>query len=98
SNCDDPPLAKDNSGPKMPDLRIITLHRAESSGTSFIFTDYLSKVSHDWHDGPGNGASVNWPSGIGAKRHEGVAGMVRQMPGTIGYVELIYALQNHISF
>ncbi len=97
-NWNDPKIAKDNPGVTLPDRKIIALHRAESSGTSFIWTDYLSKVSHDWHDGPGNGASVNWPTGIGAKGNEGVAGMVRQMPGAIGYVELIYAIQNHIQF
>ncbi len=98
TNWNDPAIAKDNPGVKLPDLKIIVVHRSDGSGTSFIFTDYLSKVSHDWNDGPGKGTSLNWPVGVGGKGNEGVAGLVRQMPGSVGYVELIYALQNKISF
>ena len=68
------------------------VHRSDGSGTTYIFTDYLSKVSKDWADGPGKGTSLSWPVGVGGKGNEGVAGLVRQLPGAIGYVELIYAL------
>ncbi|MGB6744892.1 MAG: phosphate ABC transporter substrate-binding protein PstS, partial [Terracidiphilus sp.] len=80
------------------DQKIIVVHRSDGSGTSFIFTDYLSKVSKEWNDGPGKGTSLNWPVGVGGSGNEGVAGLVRQLPGAVGYVELIYALQNHIAF
>jgi phosphate transport system substrate-binding protein len=93
-----PEIAKDNPGVKLPDQKIIVVHRSEGSGTTFIWTDYLSKVSKEWADGPSKGTSINWPVGIGAKGNENVAGMVRQMPGAIGYIELIYALQNHIDY
>jgi len=98
SNWNDARLAQDNPGVKLPDQKIIVVHRSDGSGTSFIWTDYLSKVSKNWNDGPGKGTSPNWPVGVGGKGNEGVAGLVRQLPGAIGYVELIYALQNHISF
>jgi phosphate transport system substrate-binding protein len=91
-------IAKDNPGVKLPDQKIIVVHRSDGSGTTYIFTDYLSKVSSEWANGPGKGASPSWPVGVGGKGNEGVAGLVRQLPGAIGYVELIYALQNHISF
>jgi phosphate transport system substrate-binding protein len=91
-------LAKDNPGTKLPDLKIIVVHRSDGSGTSFIFTDYLSKVSKDWANGPGKGTSPSWPVGVGGKGNEGVAGLVRQLPGALGYVELIYALQNKIAY
>lgn len=97
-NWNDPAIAKDNPGVKLPDLKIIVVHRSEGSGTTFIWTDYLSKVSKEWNDGPGKGTSVNWPIGVGGKGNEGVAGLIRQLPGAFGYIELIYALQNHISF
>src|SRR6202048_329884 len=97
-NWNDPAIAKDNPGVKLPDQKVIVVHRSDGSGTSFIWTDYLSKVSHEWNDGPGKGSSINWPTGVGGKGNEGVAGLVRQLPGSIGYVELIYALQNKISF
>jgi len=97
-NWNDAKIAKDNPGVKLPDQKIIVVHRSDGSGTSFIWTDYLSKVSHEWNDGPGKGTSINWPVGVGGKGNEGVAGLVRQLPGAIGYVELIYALQNKISF
>ena len=89
----DAAIAKDNPGAKLPDQKIVVVHRADSSGTSFIFTDYLSKVSKDWAGGPGKGSSPGWPTGVGGKGNEGVAGLVRQIPGAIGYVELIYALR-----
>jgi phosphate transport system substrate-binding protein len=78
--------------------KIIVVHRSDGSGTSFIWTDYLSKVNPEWANGPGKGTSPSWPVGVGGKGNEGVAGLVRQLPGAIGYVELIYALQNNISF
>lgn len=91
-------IAKDNPGVSLPNLKIIVVHRSDGSGTTYIFTDYLSKVSKEWADGPGKGASPSWPVGVGGKGNEGVAGLVRQLPGAIGYVELIYALQNHIAY
>jgi phosphate transport system substrate-binding protein len=98
TNWNDPRIAKDNPGAKLPSETINVVHRAEGSGTSYIFTDYLAKVSKDWANGPGRGAALNWPKGIGGKGNEGVAGYIRQLPGSIGYVELIYAMQNHITF
>jgi len=98
SSWDDPAVAKDNPGVKLPSQKIIVVHRADSSGTSFIWTDYLSKVSKDWAAGPGKGTAPGWPTGVGGKGNEGVAGLVRQLPGAIGYVELIYALQNKITY
>jgi phosphate transport system substrate-binding protein len=74
------------------------VYRSEGSGTTFIFTDYLSKVSPDWKTKVGNSSAVNWPAGIGAKGNEGVAGMVRQTAGSVGYVELIYALTNKMAY
>jgi len=91
-------IAKDNPGAHLPSDKIIVVHRSDGSGTSFIFTDYLSKVSNEWKSGPGSGTAINWPTGVGGKGNEGVAAQVRQFPGAIGYVELIYALQNHINF
>jgi phosphate transport system substrate-binding protein len=98
TNWNDARIAKDNPGVKLPDQKVTVVHRSDGSGTTFIWTDYLSKVSADWKNGPGAGTSVNWPTGIGGKGNEGVAGLIRQVPGTIGYIELIYALQNHINF
>ncbi len=94
----DPRIAKDNPGVKLPSQGIIVVHRSEASGTTYIFTDFLSKVSNDWKNSVGKGTAVPWPIGIGGKGNESVAGLVRQMPGTIGYVELIYAMQNKIPF
>ncbi|HEY6251178.1 MAG TPA: phosphate ABC transporter substrate-binding protein PstS [Candidatus Angelobacter sp.] len=94
----DPAFTKDNPGVKLPDKPIVVVHRAEASGTSYIFTDYLSKVSPEWQQKVGKGAAVQWPTGLGQQGNEAVAGMVKQMDGAIGYVELIYALQNKISF
>ncbi len=98
TNWNDPRIAKDNPGVNLPDQKIIVVHRSDGSGTTFILTDYLSKVSQDWAGGPGKGTAINWPTGVGGKGNEGVAAQVRQLPGAIGYVELIYALQNHIDF
>ena len=98
NNWNDARIAKDNPGAHLPDQKIIVVHRSDGSGTSFIWTDYLSKVSKDWASGPGKGTAPSWPVGVGGKGNEGVAGLVRQLPGAIGYVELIYALQNNISF
>ena len=91
-------IAKDNPGVSLPSQKIIVVHRSDGSGTSYIFTDFLSKVSPEWGNGPGKGTSPSWPIGVGGKGNEGVAGLVRQLPGAIGYVELIYALQNKISY
>jgi phosphate transport system substrate-binding protein len=97
-NWNDARIAKDNPGVHMPDQKIIVVHRSDGSGTTYIWTDYLSKVSSEWANGPGKGTSVLWPVGVGGKGNEGVAGLVRQLPGALGYIELIYALQNHISY
>jgi phosphate transport system substrate-binding protein len=98
TNWSDPRLVKDNPGIKLPNQGIVVVCRSDGSGTSYIFTDYLSKISRDWANGPGKGTSPNWPKGMRAKGNEGVAGFVRQMPGAVGYVELIYALQNKIQY
>jgi phosphate transport system substrate-binding protein len=98
TNWNDKAIAADNPGVKLPDRSIVPVHRSDGSGTNYIFTDYLSKVSQEWKNGPGKGTSVKWPVGIGAKGNEGVAGMIRQMDGAFGYVELIYALQNKIPY
>ncbi len=97
-NWNDAAIAADNPGVKLPDQKILVVHRSDGSGTTFIWADYLCKVSKEWNDGPGKGTSINWPVGVGGKGNEGVAGLVRQMPGSIGYIELIYALQNHIDY
>jgi phosphate transport system substrate-binding protein len=94
----DAAIAKDNPGVTLPSSDITVVHRADGSGTSYIFCDYLAKVSPDWKSKVGVATSVNWPTGIGGKGNEGVAGAVRQTPGSIGYVELIYALQNKIAY
>lgn len=94
----DPKIAALNSGVKLPDEEIVVVHRSDGSGTTFIFTDYLSKVSADWKSKVGNNASVNWPAGLGGKGNEGVSGQVKQTPNSIGYVELIYALQNNMKY
>jgi phosphate transport system substrate-binding protein len=94
----DKAIAAANPGVSLPDKSIIVIHRSEASGTTFVFTDYLSKISADWKSKVGSNSSVSWPVGLGAKGNEGVAGMIRQMDGAFGYVELIYALQNKINF
>jgi phosphate transport system substrate-binding protein len=87
-----------NPGVSLPDKEIVVVHRSDGSGTTFIFTDYLSKVSPEWKEKVGTNTSVNWPTGIGGKGNEGVAGQVRQTPGALGYVELIYATQNRMPY
>jgi phosphate transport system substrate-binding protein len=94
----DPTIAKANPGVNLPNQPIIVIHRSDGSGTTYIFTDYLSKVSSEWQNGPGKGTSVKWPVGLGGKGNEGVAGLIRQMQGGIGYIELIYAVQNKIDY
>ena len=91
-------IAKDNPGVNLPDKSILPVYRSDGSGTTYIFTDFLSKVSSDWSSRVGKATSVKWPTGIGQKGNEGVAGMVRQSPYSFGYVELIYAEQNKMSF
>ena len=98
TSWNDPAIAKANPGVNLPNQTIIVVHRSDGSGTTYIFTDYLSKVSSDWANGPGKGTSVKWPVGLGGKGNEGVAGMIRQMQGGIGYIELIYAVQNKIDY
>jgi phosphate transport system substrate-binding protein len=87
-----------NPGVNFPGTDITVVHRSDGSGTSYIFADYLAKVSPDWKKSVGVATSVNWPTGVGGKGNEGVAGLVKQTPGAIGYVELIYALQNKIAY
>lgn len=87
-----------NKDVKLPNTPIVVVHRSDGSGTTYVWTDYLSKVSPDWKGGPGKGTSIKWPVGLGAKGNEGVAGQIRQVEGAIGYIELIYALQNKISY
>jgi len=98
TSWNDPAIAKANPGTSLPNASIVVVHRSDGSGTTYIWTDYLSKVSPDWNSQVGKGTSVKWPVGMGAKGNEGVAGMIRQMDGAFGYVELIYALQNKITF
>jgi phosphate transport system substrate-binding protein len=98
TSWNDKEIASANPGVNFPSQEIIVLHRSDGSGTTFIFTDYLSKISPDWQNGAGKGTSVKWPKGLGGKGNEGVAGMIRQMPGSIGYIELIYAVQNKIPY
>jgi phosphate transport system substrate-binding protein len=94
----DPEIAGANSGVNLPAADIVVVHRADGSGTSYIFTDFLAKASDDWKNKVGKGTSVQWPVGLGGKGNEGVSGLVKQTPGSIGYVELIYAVQNGITF
>ena len=94
----DPQIAKINGGVKLPSTAIVVAHRSDGSGTTNIFTTYLSKVSSDWNTSPGKGSSINWPAGLGGKGNEGVAGLVKQTPGAIGYIELAYAMQNKMAF
>ncbi len=94
----DPAITALNPGLTLPDAPITVVHRSDGSGTTFIFTNYLSKVSADWSTQIGNGTSVNWPGDIGAAQNAGVAAQVQQLPDSIGYVELAYALQNNLSF
>lgn len=94
----DPRIASQNAGVSLPALDITVVHRSDGSGTTNIFSDYLSKVSKEWKEKVGAGTALNWPTGLGAKGNPGVAGLVKQTPGSIGYVELIYALQNKMPY
>ena len=94
----DSAITQANPGVKFPDQSIIVIYRSDGSGTTFIFTDYLSKVSKDWENSVGKGTSVKWAIGLGGKGNEGVAGQIRQLQGSIGYVELIYAVENKITY
>jgi len=94
----DPQIAKLNPGVNLPATDVTVVHRSDGSGTTYIWVDYLAKVSEEWKTKVGVATAVNWPSGVGGKGNEGVAGLVQQTPGSIGYVELIYALQNKISY
>ena len=98
TNWNDKAVSAANPEIKFPDQPIVVVHRSDGSGTTYIFTDYLSKISPEWAGSAGKGTSVKWPVGLGGKGNEGVAGVVRQMQGAIGYVELIYAVQNKISY
>ena len=93
---DDPAIKADNPGVSLPAADITVVHRSEASGTSAVFTDYLSKVSPEWKERVGAGVSLNWPAGQGGKGNEGVTGMIKQQPNTVGYVELAYAVQNKL--
>ncbi|SRR5579871_953644 len=95
---DDPKIAAINKGVKLPPTGIVIAHRSDGSGTTNIFTTYLSKVSEEWSSKVGKGSAVNWPVGLGGKGNEGVAGSVKQTPGAIGYIELAYAIQNNMAF
>jgi len=94
----DPAIASVNVGVKLPSDDIVVVHRSDGSGTSYIWTDYLSKVSSEWQQKVGKGTSVNWPVGLGGKGNEGVSALIQQTPGSLGYVELIYAIQNHLPY
>ena len=98
TSWNDPAIAKANPDAKLPGQGIIVAHRSDGSGTTYVWTDYLSKISPEWNTSVGKGTSVKWPTGLGAKGNEGVAGMIRQMDGAFGYVELIYAVQNHMTY
>ena len=95
---DDPVIQSYNRGVKLPHLPITVVHRSDGSGTTFIFTNYLAQVAPHWRTGPGVGVSVAWPVGIGGKGSDGVAAYVRQTPGSIGYVEYAYSLENHMTY
>jgi phosphate transport system substrate-binding protein len=95
---DDSKIAAINKGVKLPSLPIVIAHRSDGSGTTNIFTTYLAKVSNDWKSKVGAGSAVNWPAGLGGKGNEGVAGLVKQTPGSIGYIELAYAIQNSMPY
>jgi len=94
----DPAIAALNPGVKLPDMVISTVHRSDGSGTTFNFTNYLSKVSPEWKDKVGSDTSVAWPSGLGGKGNEGVAGFVKQIPGSIGYVEYAYTMETKLTY
>jgi phosphate transport system substrate-binding protein len=98
TNWSDPRITHVNPGVNFPNEPIVVVHRSDGSGTTYIFTDYLSKVSNEWRNSAGKGTSLNWKVGMGGKGNEGVAGYIRQIKGSIGYIELIYALQNNIQY
>lgn len=98
TNWNDGAIAKANPDIKFPSQNITVVHRSDGSGTTYIWTDYLSKISPDWQSAVGKNTSVKWPVGVGGKGNEGVAGMLRSLPGSLGYIELIYALQNKIPY
>ena len=94
----DAAIASANPGVKLPGDDIVVVHRSDGSGTSYIWTDYLSKVSPEWQQKVGKATSVNWPVGLGGKGNEGVSALIQQTPGSLGYIELIYAIQNHLPY
>jgi len=94
----DPRILAVNPGVNLPGMNIMVVHRSDGSGTTFVFSDYLSKISKEWEKRVGKGKALNWPTGLGAKGNEGVSGLIKQIPGTCGYVELTYALQNNMIF
>jgi len=94
----DPALSSANPGVKLPGDDIVVVHRSDGSGTTYIWTDYLSKVSSEWQQKVGKATSVNWPVGLGGKGNEGVSALIQQTPDSIGYIELIYAVQNHLPY
>src|SRR5713226_467904 len=94
----DPAIVSANPGAKLPGDDIVVVHRSDGSGTSYIWTDYLSKVSPEWQQKVGKATSVNWPVGLGGKGNEGVSALIQQTPGSLGYIELIYAIQNHLPY
>jgi phosphate transport system substrate-binding protein len=98
THWNDPAIARLNHGVKLPDAKINVVHRSDGSGTTFNFTDYLSKVSPEWKSKVGESTAVNWPTGIGGKGNEGVSAYIRQIPNSIGYVEYAYAVQNHLGY
>lgn len=98
SKWNDPAIAGPNKGVNLPASDILVVHRSDGSGTTYIWTDYLSKISGDWKDKVGKGSSVNWPVGLGGKGNEGVSGLIKQTPYSMGYVELIYAIQNKMPY
>ncbi|HEY2645328.1 MAG TPA: phosphate ABC transporter substrate-binding protein PstS [Candidatus Acidoferrales bacterium] len=98
SKWNDPAIASANPGVKLPNADIVLVHRSDGSGTTYIWTDYLSKVSPEWQSKAGKGTSVNWPVGLGGKGNEGVSALIQQTPGSLGYVELIYAIQNKMPY
>jgi len=94
----DPAIASANKGVNLPANDIVVVHRSDGSGTTYIWTDYLSKISPDWNTKPGKGSSISWPVGLGGKGSEGVTGLIKQTPNSFGYVELTYAVQNNIGY
>lgn len=98
SNWNDAQIAAINPGIQLPNLKIVVAHRSDGSGTTSIFTTYLSKVNEEWNGKVGKGTSINWPVGLGGKGNEGVSGLIKQTPGAIGYIELAYAIQNKMPY